>query len=313
MRSVASGILVAAGAVVAATWLGCGGEAFTTAPPAGADSSADDSTTPGRQVDEASTPEPIPDARAPEGGTVVPVAVDGAPDLPKEASAPPTGCPTGHGPDMVVVAGFCIDSTEVTSAQYDDFLLAGAPLGQQPSACAFNSSYLPGNDWTFSHSEALLPIANVNWCQAFAFCMWAGKHLCGKLGGGSADFSNFTSADNEHYLACSNASTRVYPYGNAFQASACNGPELDAGTVLPVGSLSGCQGGVAGLFDMSGNVEEWQDACDGNTGASDNCLNGNGAYDFGDPPDGTRCDFADSDQRGGQFPDVGFRCCATLP
>ncbi len=312
MRRVASGVLLTTALAVAATWLACGGDAFTSAPPVqgASDASVDDSATPG--VTDASEPSPGTDAKVEEGG-VVASTPDASSHVPIEASVAPSGCPTGRGPAMVIVDKFCIDSTEVTSAQYNAFLLAGAPAAAQPSECSFNGSYLPGNGWTYSASEAALPIANVNWCQAYAFCKWAGKHLCGKVGGGSADFADFASNDNEHYLACSNASTRIYPYGNAFQAGACNATERDAGQVVPVGSLSGCQGGVPGLFDMSGNVEEWQDACQGNSGPSDYCLDGTGAFDYGDEPDGTRCDFADNDQRGGQFPDVGFRCCATLP
>jgi sulfatase modifying factor 1 len=214
---------------------------------------------------------------------------------------------------MIRVDAFCIDSTEVTSAQYNEFLLAGPSLSGQPSECSWNGTYLPGSGWTFSPSQGTLPIANVDWCDAYAFCKWAGKRLCGKVGGGAADFSQFASPENEHYVACSNNATRIYPYGNTFNSAACNGVEADAGHVVPVGSLSACQGGVAGLFDMSGNVEEWQDACDANSGSNDSCLDGTGAFDYGGPPAGTRCDFADSDSRSAQFPDVGIRCCATPP
>ena len=96
-------------------------------------------------------------------------------------------------------------------------------------------------------------------------------------------------------------------------STACNGVDQHIGHVVPVGSLSGCQGGVPGLFDMTGNVEEWQDSCDGDSGPNDMCSNGAGAFDYGDPPTGERCDFADSDPRRSQFPDVGFRCCASPP
>jgi sulfatase modifying factor 1 len=308
MRRIASAFLVTAGLIATTSWLACGGDAFTTRSPASAPPDASMGSE-GASM----PPSPVTDASVEEGGVIAQPPHDGSTSVPNEASVSTTGCPTGRGPAMVVADSFCIDSTEVTSAQYNDFLLAGPALTGQPSACSWNSSYLPGNGWTYTPSEATLPIASVNWCQAHAFCEWAGKHLCGKVGGGSADFANFASSDNEHYMACSNASTRIYPYGNAFQPDACNGTERDAGQVLPVGSLSGCQGGVPGLFDMSGNVEEWQDACQSNSGPDDQCLDGTGAFDYGDPPTGTRCDFADSDMRNGQYPDLGFRCCATLP
>jgi sulfatase modifying factor 1 len=302
-RSLVLALLVAPGVSSA----GCGGEGFTTAPEADHDAAADASTP---STGDAST-QPATGGDA-EAGVEAGSPLDAHPDA-SEASVAPTGCPTGRGPVMVAVGSFCIDGTEVTSAQYNDFLLTGPPATGQPSVCSWNTSYLPGNGWTFSPAEGTLPIANVNWCDAYAFCKWAGKRLCGKVGGGAADFSSFASPDNEHYVACSNNSTRVYPYGNTFSSTACNGVERDAGHVVAVGSLSGCQGGVPGLFDMSGNVEEWQDSCDGNSGPNDACLDGSGAFDFGNPPDGTRCDFADSDARNGQLPDVGIRCCASLP
>jgi len=85
-------------------------------------------------------------------------------------------CPSGHGPVMVRVGTFCIDSTEVTSEQYNDFLLAGpAALAPQPAECSWNVSYLPGGGWVFDPSQPTLPIANVDWCDAYAFCRWAGS------------------------------------------------------------------------------------------------------------------------------------------
>jgi formylglycine-generating enzyme required for sulfatase activity len=217
---------------------------------------------------------------------------------------------------MVPVPGnpFCIDTTEVTNAQYNDFLMAGADAGSvalapQPTECSWNHSYLPNDGaWTYDPSQKNLPIVNVDWCDAYAFCQWAGKRLCGKPGGGGADFSNFDSTHTEHYIACSKNGTQTYPYGNTFDPTACNGLELDAGHTLPVGSLPRCVGGVPGLFDMSGNVEEWQDACQGDAGSGDLCLDGTGSFMFGS----TECDFEDNDSRNMLRPDIGIRCCATL-
>jgi sulfatase modifying factor 1 len=308
MRLAASVVLVGGALAATVAWAACGGDAFTTGPAADRDgatpSAGEASAAPSTDADagvEAGLDRTVDSGSEPD------VAVK----VPSDASMPGGGCPAGRGPAMLLVDGFCVDATEATSAQYNDFLLAGAALSVQPTECSWNASYLPGNGWTFVSSQGTLPIASVNWCDAYAFCKWAGKRLCGKVGGGPADFSDFSGNDNEHYVACSNGSTRLYPYGNAFDPTACNGPEHDAGSVLPVGSLTGCQGGVAGLFDMSGNVEEWQDACDGNSGPSDHCLDGTGAFDYGAGPGGTRCDFADNDLRNGEYPDVGIRCCAT--
>lgn len=315
MRRLADCFLVASGLAWTAMSVACGGDSFTTGPGPDRDGAAESSPaagdgSTGPSTDAAGSLEASSEASS-EAGVDAGSRPDADAGAPGDASMQDGGCPAGRGPAMVRVDGFCIDETEVTTAQYNEFLLAGPALTGQPAECSWNTSYLPGNGWVFTPAEATLPIANVNWCDAHAFCKWAGKRLCGKLGGGSADFSQFASSDNEHYLACSNVATRVYPYGNAFDPTACNGPERDAGQALPVGSLAGCQGGVAGLFDMSGNVEEWQDACDNTSGASDMCLDGTGAFNFGDPPGGTRCDFSDSDSRNAQFDDVGIRCCAT--
>jgi formylglycine-generating enzyme len=304
-----------AGLAAAAGWVACGGSAFTTAPagqgvPAGTDGGSTPDAATQSQPDASVLPDTGGDADASASGPdVTPVASQDA-TIPTEASMPGNGCPSGHGPSMVLVDAFCIDSTEVTTDQYNDFLLSGPSTTGQPAVCSWNNSYLPGNGWVFTAAEAELPIANVNWCDAYAFCAWAGKRLCGKVGGGEANFSDFAGSDNEHYMACSNGGTRVYPYGNSFQSGTCNGQDRNSMNVVAVASLTGCEGGVPGLFDMSGNVEEWQNACNGETGGSDQCLDGTGAFDFGGSPEGTRCDFMDSDLRNGEYGDVGFRCCA---
>ena len=237
MRRVASGILVACGLAVVVVSTACGGAEFTTA-----------LTTDGAATTESSRP-PADEASAGSDATgdagVDPGSPpDAGPRPLQDATTPGNGCPAGRGAAMVLVDSICIDSTEATSDEYNGFLLAGPPLAGQPASCSWNASYLPGNGWTFAASQGRLPIAYVNWCDAYAFCSWAGKRLCGKVGGGSATFSQFASNDNEHYLACSNGATRIYPYGNSFDPAACNDIAHDAGHVLPVGSLPACQGGV---------------------------------------------------------------------
>src|SRR5262249_40663852 len=108
------------------------------------------------------------------------------------------------------------------------------------------------------------PVHAVDWCDAFAYCAWAGKRLCGRIAGGSVDptFGTDLASESEWYNACSRGGQHAYPYGDTYDPRACNGLEYGAGTgpQLPVGSLSSCTGGFAGLFDMSGNVSEWEDS-----------------------------------------------------
>jgi formylglycine-generating enzyme len=254
-------------------------------------------------------------SRAPDTSTDGPSFDGVSKDTGHDSSTPldDAGCPF-VGQSMVNVGPFCIDKTEVTNSEYNDFLTSGtASLSLQPSECAFNSGYLPdGGDWTYDSTEAQLPVVLVNWCMAYAYCKWAGKHLCGAVDGGSASFGDFTASDNAHYYACSHNGDLEYPYGNSFMVGDCDDAvvQSDGGTepstLANAGSYPQCVGGFPGLHDMTGSVEEWQDACNGTTGAGDSCFDGTGAFDFGVAP---MCSFEDDDLRGSAWPDVGFRCC----
>ncbi len=122
-------------------------------------------------------------------------------------------------------------------------------------------------------------------------------------------------ATSQWFKACShnNDGVHAYPYGLTYSATACNGADYDAGGPLP--SLPSCQGGYSGLFDMSGNVIEWEDSCTptdpeaaDQSGASDYCtLRGGG---FGQTQAGLRCDFALFTRRRNGGSDNGFRCCS---
>jgi len=254
---------------------------------------------------------PIFDAAADSGGLAM--AGDAA------------ACPSSHGPDMVNVADlFCIDSTEVTIAEYEGFLAAGitpGSMGEPMPACGFNKSYAPSGQNYNPGTPMTYPVTYVNWCDAFAFCAWSGKRLCGAVGGaadgGATTPAAFATLQNEHYYACSAGGTRMYPYGSTYSKTACNG-SMNHGMAmsaaeLPAGVLATCQGGFTGLFDMVGNVEEWQNGCvatgDAGAGPDDMCLHGTGSWDYGTPV----CSFVFQNPRNYQYGDIGIRCCASLP
>ena len=86
---------------------------------------------------------------------------------------------------MILPTGgsFCADSTEVTRWQYAAFLAARYPLSEQPLHCAWNDSYVP---WYWQEqTRDDLPAVSMDWCDARAYCAWAGKRLCGRVGGGT--------------------------------------------------------------------------------------------------------------------------------
>ena len=210
----------------------------------------------------------------------------GGEDSGTDGSAPtPDGgadasCPGHAGPSPVRVTtpagSFCIDSTEVTNDAYAAFVDATSKTSvEQPAMCAWNTSFVPSG-WPPAAGRGALPVTNVDWCDAFAFCTWAGKRLCGRIGGGTnrPDDEN-DAAQSEWFAACTGGGARTYPYGDAYDRSACTG---DATSPAAAGSLKTCEGGYPGVFDMSGNVEEWVDACTGSSGANDDCLARGGDY-----------------------------------
>jgi formylglycine-generating enzyme required for sulfatase activity len=197
-----------------------------------------------------------------------------------DASVEAGFCGALHGPAMIKVPSlaanetfYCIDSTEVTEAQYDEFVKAKVPTDAQAPFCLANTTFFP--DLTQNNcgarpynptADPTMPVACVDWCDAYAYCKWAGKRLCGRLGAEAGAITDQLQQANsaggdQWFNACSMGNARPYPYG-AFDASACNGKPVDASAdVAPVGSFPACVGGYAGIFDMSGNVAEWEDDC----------------------------------------------------
>jgi formylglycine-generating enzyme required for sulfatase activity len=227
-----------------------------------------------------------------------------------------TGCTYDAGPTMVFLdAGFCIDSTEVTNNQYLAFLVAahGDTSGQIP-ACSWNTTYAPGTPWPAPTGQESNPVANVDWCDAYAYCRWAGKRLCGAVGGGTVPTGQGSMAGKDQwYTACSHFADSIhdYPTGNTYDIVNCNNFDHEAGATVPVASLP-CEGGYDGIFDMAGNVREWEDFCDTSGGdaggAKDNCITRGGSYH--ESYQGTRCDAFLGYGRQTMAPQMGFRCCS---
>lgn len=218
-----------------------------------------------------------------------------------------TGCPTGM---VKIPAGadtYCIDATEVTNEAYAKFLATKPSTASQPSACSWNDSFEPGT-FPAASGEEKHPVVEVDWCDARAYCAWAGKRLCGRIGAGELLRDAHDDAKKSQWFnACSQGGARKFPYGGEYDPSACNGLGHDANEPVAVASLKSCEGGSGGLFDMSGNVLEWEDSCDGASGRADSCLLRGGSYQS--DLTSLQCAHREQAARGQGYPTVGFRCC----
>jgi formylglycine-generating enzyme len=222
-------------------------------------------------------------------------------------------CPEGRGPSMVLVADrFCIDSTEVTQQQYVEFTQStGGETSGQPPECAWNTSFGAGCGFSPAQKPNH-PVEAVDWCDALAFCRWAGKRLCGASDGSGTQRGDVIreTAKNAWYATCTGGGALTYAYGDSYDGGVCNGADFDAGEARPVGTLPGCEGGYRGVFDLLGNALEWVDFCDpGDAGPdTDRCYIMGGSY--GQGKDALRCGYAQAYQRSFKYCEIGFRCCA---
>jgi formylglycine-generating enzyme required for sulfatase activity len=214
--------------------------------------------------------------------------------------------------------GYCIDSTEVTQGQYQAWVATNPPTSGQTARCTWKTNFVPdvecmssGNVFVGSGSE-YHPQVCVDWCDAYAYCQAVGKRLCGKIGSGPSGFDDYNNAKvSQWHNACvSDGANNVYPYGSAYQWTYCSGYDNNAITTVPTGSMHDCQSSVAGyggVYDLSGNVREWEDAC-GGPGGADYCRLRGGSFSFQRP--NLTCDADNSDRVNYASSGVGLRCCS---
>jgi formylglycine-generating enzyme len=264
----------------------------------------------------------------PDGAEADAPRVDGGGEGGCSAACGSPGC--GACPAARVTLGtFAIDRYEVTVGDYRAFLDTRPMLDGQSAECAWNDTFVPGIlsesvralfadagitpdpgcAATFAgqieRGELDRPVACIDWCDAAAFCRWAKGRLCGGADGESLVYlTDKMPTRGEWWSACSQEGASAYPYGNDYVAGTCN----DSNTRLfDVGSYPGCQ--ARGVFDLSGNVAEWEDACDGYSSPPEmtNCLRRGGAF-WNDATNLT-CETWREGSRGGLDPTTGFRCC----
>ncbi len=213
---------------------------------------------------------------------------------------------------------YSIDAHEVTVGEYADWVATKPGVVGQPDVCTwntdFNPSVLPAG-WPAVTSERDWPITQVDWCDARAYCAAQGRRLCGKIGGGPVPWASRTDpAVSQWHNACTAGGTASYAYGgSSYLPGQCNSGNAEGSQqVVAVQSYATCQamGAYSGVYDLSGNVWEWEDSCDSLTkGADAKCALRGGAWD--NSADESRCaetNFAYSRDNADAF--VGFRCCS---
>lgn len=236
--------------------------------------------------------------------------------LPPDAAAALDGgaaCPTGRGPAMARVGaagdGACVDRTEVSVDDYAAFLAAGAFVPEAGArACAGRATFVPAS-WPPPPGRGASPVTGVDYCEAEAFCAWAGKALCGARGGGPLDARRVGEPAVDLWtFACGGEAPAAFPYGPAYVPRACNGVDREAGAPWPVGSQAACANDETAPRDLSGNVWEWTAACERDGTDDDPCWVRGGAFNA--PAAELGCTARRLEARGRGDETVGFRCCA---
>ncbi len=210
-----------------------------------------------------------------------------------------------------------IDATEVTKGQYDAWLATSPSLPASTNVnCGYVTSYAEQRTGYLGPDADHHPVVYVDWCDAYAYCLGVDKRLCGAIGGGSVDYyTGFVdAAASQWYRACSSGGADSYPYGNTYHATYCDGSDFwndnNSMQTVAVGSLTNCvtsKAGYSGVYDLSGNVWEWEDSCT-STGQPAACRIRGGAFYLGGGA--LACGYG-----GGDFPrsvvynNIGFRCC----
>lgn len=207
------------------------------------------------------------------------------------------GTPCGSALMVVITrqdgSTFCIDRFE---AKLDN----GAPGNAVQSS---NDESLDLDGSTEAAAQGALgvkPATSVSWYQAKAACANTGKRLC-------------SAAEWER--ACRGPEGIIYPYGDDMNDAACRGFfNYPAQRPSNTGSLKTC-GSAFGVYDLSGNVEEWTatavERIPGSGILNDRAVRGGS---FKSNVNALACVGVEFHEAPGSTDtDRGFRCCQDAP
>lgn len=137
--------------------------------------------------------------------------------------------------ERVIVKDFLISETEVTNAQYAEFLKET----NHPAPPGWKESEFPKGTENF-------PVTNVSWADATAFCKWLEKKIGRPVR---------LPSEAEWEFAARGPAANKYPWGGEWKKDAAVSEET-GGKVSPVKKFS-LNRSPFGAFDMAGNVWEW--------------------------------------------------------
>lgn len=141
---------------------------------------------------------------------------------------------TGH------IDSFWMARYAVSNLEYWEFVKATGH--RRPADWQSNGEGLP-----FPYSKRHLPVVNIGYLDAHAFCLWKSR----------VEGAIYSLPDTEQWLAAvQGGKQQRYPWGGEYNLQYCNGITSGWGKRVPVFDLSEGQS-EQGVFNLVGNVNEW--------------------------------------------------------